>query len=67
MTHKKIVGDRLRKLRGSKSRADVASALNVSVQAVWLWESGKRMPTDATKIKIAEFYRRSVSNIFYKD
>ena len=67
MTDKKIVGDRLRKLRGTRSRSDVASALNVSVQAVWLWESGKRTPTDAAKIKIADYYRRSVSNIFYKD
>lgn len=49
MTDKKIVGDRLRKLRGTKSRADVASALGVSVQAVWLWESGQRTPTDGQK------------------
>ena len=67
MTDRKIVGDRLRKLRGTKSRADVADALGVSVQAVWLWESGQRMPTDATKVKIAYYYRRSVANIFYRD
>ena len=67
MTDKKIIGERLRKLRGTKSRSDVASALGVTVQAIWLWESGQRMPTDGMKIKIADFYRRSVSNIFYKD
>ena len=67
MIDKKIIGDRLRKLRGTKSRADVASALGVTVQALYLWETGQRTPTDAAKIKIADFYRRSVANIFYKD
>ena len=67
MIDKKIIGDRLRKLRGTKSRADVASALGVTVQAHYLWETGQRTPTDAAKIKIADFYRRSVANIFYKD
>lgn len=67
MTDKKIVGDRLRKLRGSRSRSDVASALGVTVQALYLWETGQRTPTDGMKIKIADYYRRSVSNIFYKD
>lgn len=67
MPSKKEIGERLRKLRGAKSRADVADALGVTQQAIWLWESGQRMPTDAAKIKIADFYRRSITNIFYKD
>lgn len=67
MPDKKAVGNRLRKLRGTRSRADIADALGVTTQAVWLWESGYRVPTDNMKIKIAELYRRSVANIFYKD
>lgn len=67
MPSKKEIGERLRKLRGTKSRADVADALGVTQQAIWLWESGQRMPTDSAKIKIADFYRRSITNIFYKD
>lgn len=67
MPNKKAVGERLRKLRGTRSRSDVADALDVTVQAIWLWESGQRMPGDSMKIKIADYYRRSVANIFYKD
>lgn len=65
MTDKKEIGNRLRKLRGTKPRATVAKALGVTTQALWLWESGQRTPTDAMKIKICDYYRRSVANIFY--
>ena len=65
MTDKKIIGERLRKLRGTKPRSTVAKALGVTTQALWLWESGQRTPTDEMKIKICDYYRRSVANIFY--
>ena len=63
---RKIVGDRLRKLRGRKTRRDVAFDLDVSPQAVWLWESDQRVPGDGMKVRIADYYRKSVSAIFYK-
>ena len=63
---KVIIGDRLRKLRGKRSRTEVARDLDVSPQAVWLWEHGKRVPGDDLKVKIAEYYKRSVSSIFFK-
>lgn len=66
MPDKKEIGNRLRKLRGTIPRATVAQALGVTTQALWLWEHGQRMPTDAMKIRISDYYRRSVSSIFYK-
>ena len=52
-------------LRGSKSRAEVAAALNLSVSAVAMYENGDRIPRDETKLKIAEYYGKSVEEIFY--
>lgn len=52
-------------LRGSKSRAEVAAALNLSVSAVAMYERGDRIPRDETKLKIAEYYGKSVEEIFY--
>lgn len=66
MTDRKTIGDRLKNLRGRKPRETVAHDLGVTPQAVWLWESGQRVPEDGMKIKIAEYYRKSVSAIFYK-
>lgn len=66
MPDKKIVGMRLRKLRGKKSISIVARDLSCTPMAVSLWERGLRMPRDETKLKLAAYYRRSVSSIFYK-
>lgn len=52
-------------LRGSKSRAEVAAALNLSVSAIAMYENGDRIPRDETKLKIAEYYGKSVEEIFY--
>ena len=52
-------------LRGSKSRAEVAAALNLSVSAVAMYDNGDRIPRDETKLKIAEYYGKSVEEIFY--
>ena len=52
-------------LRGSKSRAEVAAALNLNVSAVAMYENGDRIPRDETKLKIAEYYGKSVEEIFY--
>ncbi len=52
-------------LRGSRSRAEVAAALNLSVSAVAMYENGDRIPRDETKLKIAEYYGKSVEEIFY--
>lgn len=61
------IGKRLRTLRGSRSLEDVSKALGVTPMAVSLWERGERIPSDDLKIKIAAYYKRSVTFIFYAD
>lgn len=52
------------RLRGEKSRYEVADALGVSVSALTMYETGARIPRDETKIKIAKFYNKTVQEIF---
>lgn len=59
------VAKRLVKLRGKKSREEVANALGVSVSAIAMYENGERIPRDIIKIKIAEYYKKSVQEIFF--
>ena len=61
------VGQRLRNLRGDKTLDEVAKALGVTSMAVSLWERGERIPNDDIKIKIAAFYKTSVTDIFFAD
>lgn len=55
----------LYKLRGGRSRADVASAIGISERALASYERGERSPRDEIKQKIATYYKRSVQHIFF--
>lgn len=63
---RKAIGDRLKRLRGSRSQKEVADALGVTSMAISLYENGERIPSDDMKIRIAEYFNRSVAFIFYK-
>ena len=62
----KEIAKKLRELRGTESRKTVADSLGLSVSALAMYESGKRIPKDEVKIKIAEYFARSVDEIFFR-
>lgn len=64
MNHEAIA-TALRKLRGDLPRETVAKAIGVSTSALSMYENGQRVPRDAVKIRIAEFYGKSVASIFF--
>ena len=65
MPNAKEVGIRLSQLRGDISREKLANDIGVSVSALSMYENGERIPRDAIKIKIAEYFGRSVQEIFF--
>ena len=65
MINAKEIGERLVKLRGTTSRDAVAKAVGISISAISMYENGERIPRDAIKIKLAEFYKKSVQEIFF--
>lgn len=58
-------GEKMRKLRGQRSRNEVAKALGVSHSAYIKYERGERVPRDSVKKRIAEYYGETVSSIFF--
>jgi transcriptional regulator with XRE-family HTH domain len=61
----KIISERLVSLRGSRSQREVSKALGISTSALAMYEGGHRIPRDEIKIKIAEYYNKSVQAIFF--
>ena len=59
------IAQTLVELRGARPRAEVATALGVSVSALAMYETGARIPRDETKRKIAQYYEKTVEEIFY--
>lgn len=61
-----VIGKRLEKLRGSKSQAETARELGITYQSYWMYETGRRVPRDEVKKRIAAYYRMTVDEIFYE-
>lgn len=59
------VGARLIAARGNRNRKTVADAVGISVSALAMYETGHRIPRDEIKVKLAEFYKKSVQSLFY--
>ncbi len=59
------MGKKLVALRGEKTQEKVAKDLNISISALSMYECGKRIPRDTVKIRIAEYYKKSISYIFF--
>ena len=59
------VGQRLRALRGDKTKKEIATALGVSFSTYVKYERDERKVNDTVKMKIAEYYGKSVESIFF--
>ncbi len=55
----------LRELRGQKKQKEIADDLGITKSAWAMYESGKRIPRDEIKIKIADYFGKSVQEIFF--
>ena len=67
MPRREVIGERLRKLRGTRTLEEVAKALGVTPMAVSMWERGERIPGDDMKMKIADYYKTSILTLFFED
>ena len=63
----KDIGERLLKLRGDRSREEVAKAVGVSTSAMSMYENGERIPRDGIKINLSNYYEKSVQEIFFDE
>ncbi len=61
----KVAGERLVKLRGETPRDLVAEKCLISVSALQMYENGKRIPRDPTKVRLARYYGKTVQEIFF--
>ena len=61
------IAKKLTELRGNRKREEVALAVGVTAQAIANYETGVRIPNDALKVKIANYYHTTVQEIFFAD
>lgn len=61
----KKIGSRLVELRGNKSQSEVAKAVGISDSALSMYECGERIPRDSVKVKLAQYYEKTVQSLFF--
>ena len=59
------IGKKLIELRGTRTQEEVAKDNGLSVSTIGMYERGERIPRDEIKIKLALYYGKSVSEIFF--
>ena len=69
MVDSKTIGRRIRALRKEKglSTFSLALAIGVTDSAIRGYESGERVARDEIKVKIANFFGKSVQEIFFDE
>lgn len=63
----KTMGEKLIKLRGNRTQEEVSEAIGISKSALSMYETGKRIPRDPVKMKLARYYKKSVPFIFFNE
>lgn len=59
------MAEKLIELRGDRSQEEIAKKLQISKSALGMYETGKRIPRDSIKLRIAEFYHVAIEDIFF--
>lgn len=59
------IGEKLKKLRGDKKQSILARELGILPSAYSNYENDYRVPNDEIKKKIADFYKKTVDEIFF--
>ena len=65
MIQKETTGMILRKLRGVRTQEEIAAILGITKSSWAMYERDERVPRDEVKIRIANFFGKTVQELFY--
>lgn len=57
--------EQLKMLRGNNSQDEIARQIGITKSSWAMYERGERVPRDEIKIKIANFFGKTVQEIFF--
>lgn len=63
----KSVAERIKDARTEKgcSAEELAKACGITISAVQMYECGQRVPRDSIKVSMAEYFGKSVQELFF--
>jgi transcriptional regulator with XRE-family HTH domain len=62
-----VIGKRLKKLRNNKNQTlhEASAAMHITGSSLANYEAGFRMPRDAVKVKLANYYEVDICDLFF--
>ena len=60
-----MLGEHLKELRGNKTQKEIAEALGITKSSWAMYERNQRTPRDEIKVRIADYFGKSVQEIFF--
>lgn len=61
----KTTAENLYRLRGDRTKKEVADAVGVTEKSISQYEHGERIPNDAVKVRLAAYYNKTAEELFY--
>lgn len=61
------IGAKLKALRGSKTQKEVANHCKISVSSLAMYETGKRIPRDEIKVRLAKYFSIGIADLFFEE
>lgn len=58
-------GEKLKELRGNRSQDEIAREIGITKSSWAMYERNERVPRDEVKIRIADYFHKSVQEIFF--
>lgn len=58
-------GKNLRELRGEKTQEETAKSIGITKSSWAMYEREERIPRDEVKIRIAQYFHKTVQEIFF--
>ena len=65
MDTQKDMGSILKSLRGSATQKEISKNIGITKSAWAMYERNKRIPRDEVKVRIADYFGKSVQEIFF--
>ena len=59
------IGEKLKSLRGNRSREEVAKALGIALSTLTMYENNRRVPRDDIKVRISRYYGTPIEELFF--
>lgn len=59
------IGEKLKSLRGNRSREEVAKALGIALSTLTMYENNRRVPRDEIKVRISRYYGTPIEELFF--